>query len=291
MKRKFFKKSNVICFFIINAVIVIALIAYGLISKEQAAQRVSQKLREDITQKGIMMEDYLQPEIALTKKLATSPTAIEFFENPSDDELRERAMTEFQSFRDAFASHIIFWANDKDREFYNAMEYSYTINPDNPADYWYKMTLYDTDVYNFNINYNADLDMTCLWLNAVVRDKKMKPLGMSGTGIELDSFISKCYESLDDSITMYFFNETKEITGSKDKQALLDKLHIVLLVGGTVLWVLKLRGILILPDALSGLHPVVTGIAVGAILTVKYKIDELDYYSMWCNVFWKMRGA
>ena len=226
MKRNIFKKSNVICFILINTVIVIALIAYGLISKEQAAQRVAQRLREEISQKGILMEDYLQPEIALTKKLASSPTAIEFFENPSDDELRERAMREFQSFRDAFASHIIFWANDKDREFYNAMEYSYTINPDNPADYWYKMTLYDTDVYNFNINYNADLDMTCLWLNAVVRDKKMKPLGMSGTGIELDSFISKCYESLDDSITMYFFNETKEITGSKDKQALLDKLHI-----------------------------------------------------------------
>jgi len=226
MKRKFFKKSNVICFFIINAVIVIALIAYGLISKEQAAQRVSQKLREDITQKGIMMEDYLQPEIALTKKLATSPTAIEFFENPSDEELRQRAMAEFQSFRDAFASHIIFWANDKDREFYNAMEYSYTINPDNPADYWYKMTLYETDVYNFNINYNADLDMTCLWLNAVMRDKKMKPIGISGTGIELDSFINKCYESLDDSIIMYFFNDTKEITGAKDKQVLLDKLHI-----------------------------------------------------------------
>ena len=83
MKRNIFKKSNVICFILINTVIVIALIAYGLISKEQAAQRVAQRLREEISQKGILMEDYLQPEIALTKKLANSPTAIEFFENPS----------------------------------------------------------------------------------------------------------------------------------------------------------------------------------------------------------------
>ena len=226
MKRRSFKKSNVICFIVINTVLVIALVTYGFVSKEQSAQRVSQKLREEISQKGIMMEDYLQPEIALTKKLATSPTAIEFFENPYDEELKTRAMAEFKSFRDAFASHIIFWANDIDKEFYNAMEYSYTINPDNPADYWYKMTLYETDVYNFNINYNADLDMTCLWLNAVMRDKKMKPIGMSGIGIELDSFIEKCYESLEDSFSMFFFNETKEITGAKDKQILLDKLHI-----------------------------------------------------------------
>ena len=55
--------------------------------------------------------------------------------------------------------------------------------------------------------------MTCLWLNAVVRDSKMKPIGLCGTGIELDSFIDKCYESLDESIGMYFFNETKEIEG------------------------------------------------------------------------------
>jgi methyl-accepting chemotaxis protein len=54
----------------------------------------------------------------------------------------------------------------------------------------------------------------------------MKPIGLCGTGIELDGFISKCYESLSSNIDMYFFNEAKEITGAKDKQILVDKLHI-----------------------------------------------------------------
>ena len=153
-----------------------------------------------------MMEDYLQPEIALTKKLATCPTVIEYFKNPEDLELKQRAWKELKSYQEAFSSHIIFWANDIDKDFYNAMEYSYTVNPDNPADYWYKMTLYETDVYNFNINYNADLDMTCLWLNAVMRDEKMKPIGLSGTGIELDNFIDTCFESLSENIGMYFLS-------------------------------------------------------------------------------------
>ncbi len=226
MKTKLFKKSVVISAVLIIVVVVAAFFAYTVISMQQASQRVEQKLREEISQKGIMMEDYLQPEIALTKKLASSPTVIEFFKDPSDPELIQRAFTEFKSFRDAFQSKIIFWANDIDKDFYNGMEYSYTVNPDNPADYWYKMTLYETDVYNFNINYNAELDQTCLWLNAVVRDEKMKPIGLAGTGIELDNFIFKCYESLDDNISMYFFNDNREITGAKDKQILVDKLHI-----------------------------------------------------------------
>ncbi len=226
MKRRIFKRSNVICFIVINIVVVIAVITYGFVSKQQAEQRVSQQLREEISQKGIMMEDYLQPEIALTKKLATCPTVIEYFKNPEDLELKQRAWKELKSYQEAFSSHIIFWANDIDKDFYNAMEYSYTVNPDNPADYWYKMTLYETDVYNFNINYNADLDMTCLWLNAVMRDEKMKPIGLSGTGIELDNFIDTCFESLSENIGMYFFSDDKEITGAKEKSIVVDKLHI-----------------------------------------------------------------
>ena len=226
MKSRFLKKSTVISAVLILLVAITANIVYKILATQQAAQKVAQFLRENISQKGIIMEDFLQPEIALTKKLATSPTVKEYFMHPEDKSLRERAFKEFESFRDAFSSHIIFWANDVDKDFYNAMEYSYTVDPENPADYWYKMTLYETDTYNFNINYNADLDMTCLWLNAVVRDDNKKPIGMCGTGIELDGFIDKCYESLDENITMYFFNDLKEITGSKDKQILVDKLHI-----------------------------------------------------------------
>ena len=68
--------------------------------------------------------------------------------------------------------------------------------------------------------------MTCLWLNAVVRDSKKKPIGMTGTGIELDSFTEKSFEDLSRDFSMYFFNEEKEITGSLEKRLLVDKVHI-----------------------------------------------------------------
>ena len=78
MKTKILKKSVVISTVLIVIVVVVAVLAYGIISTQQSSQRVEQMLREQISQKGIMMEDALQPEIALTKKLATSPIVLEY---------------------------------------------------------------------------------------------------------------------------------------------------------------------------------------------------------------------
>lgn len=222
----FLNKSVLIPGVLILTSLVVAFTVYSVLSTSSAAQNVDQHLREEVSRKGIMMEDFLQPEIALVKKLASSPTVRHYFQHPGDKDSRSRAFDEFASFRESFSSNIIFWANDIDKEFWNGMEYSYTVDPNNAADYWYKMTLFETDVYNFNINYNSELDMTCLWLNAVVRDKKKKPIGMAGTGIELDKFTGKSFEGLADGYSLYFFNEGKEVTGALDKQLLVDKKHI-----------------------------------------------------------------
>ena len=87
---------------IIVAMGVLILFAYTAISNSMAKSNLTQILREEVNQKGIMMEDYLQPEIALTKKLASSPTIIRFFKNPDAPGERERAFAEFQSYKDDF---------------------------------------------------------------------------------------------------------------------------------------------------------------------------------------------
>ena len=226
IKKILFGKASLIPAVMIFSSALIFFVVYKVILNQSVERNLIQLLREEVNQKGIMMEDYLQPEIALAKKLATSPTVIQFFKNPDSKENRRRAMAEFQSFSDAFTSHRVFWANDKDKEFWSNMEYSYTIDPDSPNDYWYGMTLYKTEVYNFNINFNPEMGITCLWLNGVVRDESGVPIGMAGTGIELDNFIAKSYETIEDGLKMYFFNSDKEITGARDKQVLVDKTHI-----------------------------------------------------------------
>ncbi|WP_407429479.1 methyl-accepting chemotaxis protein [Treponema sp.] len=225
-ENRFLRKTYSISGAVILGAAIALGIVYHVLSAQASMRNLTQKLREEVNQKAIMMEGFLKPEIALAEKLASSPTVIRFFKNPKDKNERKRAMEEFKSFNDAFSSHSIFWANDVDKEFWNAMKYSYTVDPANPSDYWYNMTLYETDVYNFNINYNPEINMTCLWLNGVVRDENKKPIGMTGTGIELDNFINKCYETLGNDFTMYFFNKDMEITAALNQQLLVDKVHI-----------------------------------------------------------------
>ncbi len=225
-KTKAARKAVIVPAILIFLSLVASLSVYSALSHTMASSNIDRILNEDVSRKSTMMEDFLKPEIALVKKMACSPVIQDFFVDPHDKAKKERAFAEFASYRNAYSSHIVFWANDIDREFWNGMKYSYTIDPSNPADYWYKMTLHETDIYNFNINYNAELNMTCLWLNAVVRDSKKNPIGMTGTGIELDSFTGKSFEDLNKDFSMYFFNEGKEITGSLEKRLLVDKVGI-----------------------------------------------------------------
>jgi len=56
----------------------------------------------------------------------------------------------------------VFWINNKDKIFYTDDKTPYVVDPKSPDNYWYFMTLYATSSYNFNINYNPDLDVTKL---------------------------------------------------------------------------------------------------------------------------------
>jgi methyl-accepting chemotaxis protein len=165
-------------------------------------------------------------EIALVMKMAGSPIIKRYFLNPTDPQLEQLAFAEIAGYRQAFQSNSDFWVNDIDKKFYSDDIYSYTVNPDDAADYWYKMTLYETEKYNFNINYNENLKKTMLWLNAPVFDTSTgtkKAIGMVGTGIDLTSFVDTIYSGLGDSDELYIFNNLDEITGARDASVLASK--------------------------------------------------------------------
>ena len=162
------------------------------------------------------LENSVNGEIAIVLKMADSPLIKRYFVKPNDADLKAIALDEIGSYRNAFASHIIFWVNDIDRMFYGEGDAPYWIDARKPVNYWYNMTLYETAVYNFNINYNPDLNVTYLWINAPVFDASHKPIGMLGTGINLSSFVDRIYNDMDNRTELYFFNRNNEITGAKN---------------------------------------------------------------------------
>ena len=171
-------------------------------------------------------EASMNEQLTLVRQMVKTPSIVKYLINPKDEENRAVAFADFEAFQNSFLSKSVFWTSDADLEFWSGMQYSYTVNPDDPNDYWYNMTLYETEEYNFNINYNEALNATFLWVNAVVRDSSGKPVGMAGTGIPLQNFIDTMYNGLPANTTMYLFNDKDEVTGALDSSILKDKRNI-----------------------------------------------------------------
>jgi signal transduction histidine kinase/DNA-binding response OmpR family regulator len=192
----------------------------------------SSELSQLLEIERLKLEVSVNSEISIALKMANSPLIRRYFANPADPDLEKMAFEELAAYRKAFASNSVFWIKDSDKIFYSDNHAVYTLDPANPDDYWYHMTLYETDVYNFNINYNPDLNTTNLWINAPVYDDNHKPVGIVGSGLEISAFINAVYQGYTGKADIYFFNAAGEITGAKDVALVASKRNIEEALGG-----------------------------------------------------------
>lgn len=209
-------------------VCVVSIIAYGFVNAGLAKSNVSKRIEEDIALDSLQLESSANRDIVLALQMARSPVIVNFFRDAYNEDLKQAAFEEMRAYGNAFSSKINFWINDTDRQFYSNNEYAYTLDPEDPAQYWYKMTLYETPEYNFNINYNPDLRQTYLWINAPVFDTGRRAVGIVGTGIILDSFLDEIFAQVRESASgeLFFFNAAGEITGADDKKLVSEKRHV-----------------------------------------------------------------
>jgi signal transduction histidine kinase/ActR/RegA family two-component response regulator len=188
----------------------------------------------------IMLESSVNSDISIVLKLADSLIIERYFADPGglglegvtskeiSSFIAEIAIEELSSYSQFFSKgYNIFWISDVDRIFHMNENEPYWLDADSPDNYWYNMTLYDTEVYNFNINYNPDIQVINLWINAPVFDHDRKPLGMVGTGIDLSTFINTVYQNVGENVELYFFNGLSEITGAKNIDLVTNKVDIM----------------------------------------------------------------
>jgi len=218
-------KSRFIVFSVaLFLVIVIVGIGAFFVSMQQI---VRDNLANDLSQmveiERIKLESSVNSEIAIALKMADSPLIQEYFLNPNDPNLEKIALKEIAGYRRAFAANSVFWVSDRDKKFYSDDSFVYVIDTADSQQYWYLMTLNETEKYNFNINYNPDLGKTNLWINAPVFDSQHKPIGILGTGIDLTTFIDSIYKNYTSTAALYFFNDAGEITGAKDSKLVAEK--------------------------------------------------------------------
>jgi methyl-accepting chemotaxis protein len=250
--------------------------------REITRSNKNSELQRIVEIERVKLEASVNSEIAIALKMAGSPLIQRYFHNPSDNELKKIAFEEIAGYRKAFASNQVFWASDIDKEFYFDEGNHYTVDTKNPDNYWYKMTLYETEKYNFNINYNAEMKKIMLWINAPVFDAQHKPIGLVGTGIDLSNFIDNIYRNYTNSAALYFFNSSGEITGSQDVNLVANKATMEKALGDAGVEILKIAKnlktgetqFLGVPDGEVALADVP---ALGWYITAILKISPADY--------------
>ena len=177
-------------FFLI--IFLIAIVAYTISARQINLSYIEQQLAIASETMRLRLATTVTSELALVMKMADTPLIQQHFINPGDPELESLAHNEFSIYQEHFRDKLVFWVNDVDKLFYFTGNEPYTVDPNDPENYWYNLTLYRTEMYNYNINYNPDLQEINLWVNVPVfietdEDVK-KPIGMLGTGINLTEF-------------------------------------------------------------------------------------------------------
>ena len=228
MNHKFFSNTSTSTrfkvFSCLTLLIIFLLISvtFILATRKFGYNAVSDKLIIASESMKLRLATAVNSEIALVKKMSDSPVIHRYFMTPSDVGLKKDAFDELEAYRRSFASQAIFWAHDIDKVLHRSHKSPYVLDPSSKENYWYNMTLYETETYNFNINYNPDLHETNLWVNVPIFSDNKNPVGMMGTSIRIDDFL-KSVITVDDTVSLFMFNKFSEITVARDIRFVLDK--------------------------------------------------------------------
>jgi signal transduction histidine kinase/CheY-like chemotaxis protein/HPt (histidine-containing phosphotransfer) domain-containing protein len=243
IQRKFLVFS-ILFFFVISIGGTVVFVFY---MRRLSENKIEQSLNLTIEDMKLRMVNVVETELRLSVKMANDPLIKKYFLNPGDPDLQEQAFVELEAYRQNFRSGSVFWVNDVDRTLYYDGEASYTVDPDNPDNYWYDMTLYETEKYNFNINHNPNLRTTNLWVNAPVFESE-KAIGIVGTGVDLTEFLNAWNTYFESSIDVYFFNAFNEITVAQDPSLSFSKKSMVDHLGGAGKAIVEAAGRKGVPD-------------------------------------------
>jgi diguanylate cyclase (GGDEF)-like protein len=229
MMRRFIVFSSVLFLLIF----VVGSLTFILLMNQILQKNAEYELMQTIEIERFKLEASINRELAIVLKISSSPLISQYFLNPNNAEIKNLVLKDIEGYRMILTSYSLFWVNDIDKKFYLDNEYIYTVDPDAPEYYWYNMTMYETEEYNVNINYDPSFKITNLWINAPVFDNNHIPVGIVGTGVNLADFVDAIYQNYRDATEFYFFNAAGEITGAGDVSLVENKVNITEKLGQT----------------------------------------------------------
>lgn len=163
-------------------------------------------------------------ELALSLKLADDEV-VRNWVAPGDDQGRKKAaLQQLESYRRFFRDQSYFIARSADNSYFNAdrtalpgqprMSY---LDQDNPLDSWFFNTLKRVDSFELNLNYDALIKQTKVWINVIIRDEQGNKIGIGGTGIDLTDFLNGIVQSGEPGISAILVDRQGIIQAHQDR--------------------------------------------------------------------------
>ncbi|MCP8888438.1 sensor domain-containing diguanylate cyclase [Devosia ureilytica] len=163
-------------------------------------------------------------EVSLAETLAGSQAIRDWALDESNLALKQRGIAELEHYRQSFADHSYFFVIDQSGNYYfndAANGYAgdqlrYAVSPGNPRDAWYFSTKALGEGCHLNVDNDANLRVTKVWMNCVIREGR-HVLGVLGTGIDLSAFIQEVVNIPQVGVTSMFVDRQGQVQAHRDE--------------------------------------------------------------------------
>ncbi len=146
-------------------------------------------------------------ELALSLRLADSEVTRQWLLDERHPDRKALFFREAEGYRQDFRSKSYFLASIGSLGFYFNDEKKeasdqprYILDQTKKSDSWFFSSIRQVEPYNINVNYDAHLKITQVWLNIIIRDDE-RVLGVAGTGLDLSAFLKEFIETSEAGIT------------------------------------------------------------------------------------------
>lgn len=162
-------------------------------------------------------------DLALSQRLADSVVVRQWLLDEDNPAKKALFFEEAEGYRKVFRDHAYFlasagsghfYANDNDKPFSDQARY--TLVADKADDSWFFNSLAQADDYNINVNYDAHLKVTRVWLNVSIRQDGRK-IGVAGAGIDLTGFLKDFIETDEPGVTPIIINQAGAIQAHRNQ--------------------------------------------------------------------------
>jgi len=159
----------------------------------------------------------IRRELALARKLSDSPLLKKWALQDRDPDLIHQALEELQSYARHFRDGSVFFIAAPSRRYYYfddatppTADPKYTLDPNSLQDIWYFNTMRRVGRDALNVNYDAVLNTTKVWINVIVHNNGHK-VGLAGTGLDLGFFLNEVVDTGTPGVSAILFDREGKI--------------------------------------------------------------------------------